>query len=240
MTRESKELSVGADRFLALEWANQAFELYVSTRDMLLARDFLQVYLETQIDGKESRRKTYNQLNRLWLSDKDATAPLRSGILSFANIPFDIPLSVLHLGLAINVFPIYAETVQVVGTLARIMDSVPVNAIIDRVIERFSNPTSIPRAVTRVLQTLNNWGFIETQESKVKTLHMELVNEDLVSWYILAMLFSNPQSETTLQELDNNPFKLGINFLHPRKAIGNSNDLTLARNFQGLEVIRKK
>ena len=64
----SKKITVGADRFLALEWANYAYELFISMGDQATARDSLRMYLEDQIEGKESSRKTAIQLNRLWLT----------------------------------------------------------------------------------------------------------------------------------------------------------------------------
>jgi hypothetical protein len=106
--------------------------------------------------------------------------------------------------------------------------------------ERFPSPTSIPRAVGRVLQTLKDWGFIDLLQNRVTIKEIHVVDPDLVNWYILALLQANSQSEITLQELENCPFKLGVNFLHLRKAINQSSDLFLSRSYQGYEVIRRK
>ena len=236
----SKKLTIGADRFLALEWANYAYELFISMGDQATARDSLRMYLEDQIEGKESSRKTAIQLNRLWLTSEDSCDSLRKMTLSFPNTPSIMPSPIFHLGLAINIFPIYKQCVLVVGTLAKIMDSVTNKAIVDRVMERFPSPTSIPRAVGRVLQTLKDWGFIDLLQNRVTIKEIHVVDPDLVNWYILALLQANSQSEITLQELENCPFKLGVNFLHLRKAINQSSDLFLSRSYQGYEVIRRK
>jgi hypothetical protein len=237
---ESKKLSVGADRFLALEWANFAYDLFMSTQDQMTARNALRVYLEGQIEGKESSRKTANQLNRLWLSSDDACVCLRDKSRLFSSSTDASLMAVLHLGLAVNVFPIYKQTVRVIGTLVRIADTVSVKAIIPRVMERFPNPSSIPRLVTRVLQTLKDWRFIDLSEGKVAVRDTPLLEAKLVNWFLLALLQANSQSEITLRELENNPLKLGINFTHPRSVVNQSEDLVFSRNDRGLEVVRTR
>jgi len=48
----SKKITVGADRFLALEWANYAYELFISMGDQATARDSLRMYLEDKLKVK--------------------------------------------------------------------------------------------------------------------------------------------------------------------------------------------
>jgi hypothetical protein len=59
-----------------------------------------------------------------------------------------------------------------------------------------------------------------------------------VNWYILAVLKATQRNEITLSDLEICPFKLGINFAHPRRAIIDSEEMIFSRNQQGVEVIR--
>lgn len=236
----SNKLSVGADRFLALQWANYAYDLFVSTKGQEASRKELHNYLENQMVGQVSTRKTANQLERLWLQSDDSYETLRNLALSILNPINAAQMPVLHLGMAINVFPIYKETVRVIGTLERITDKIPTKSISTRVMEKFPTTSSIPRSVTRVLQTLNDWHLVEFSEGKVVIRELHLQDPKIVNWFILALLKATGQNESTLSELENCPFKLGIIFAHPRSVINESDGLILSRNHLGAEVVRIK
>ncbi len=237
---EYKNITVGADRFLALQWANYAYELYASSTDHDASRKILREYLGSQMLGKVSTRKTADQLNRLWLYSGDPYQPLREMTRSLLQSIDNTQMAILHLGMAINAFPIYQETVRVIGTLERLTDQISNKAIATRVIEKFPTTTSIPRTVNRVLQTLDDWHFIELYQGIVVVKEILLLDPKLVNWFIIALLRATEQNEITLQELDSCPFKLGINFSHPRSVINGSEDLFFGRNQMGLEVIRIK
>jgi hypothetical protein len=235
-----KTISVGADRFLALQWANYAYELFFSSIDQDSSRNALRGYLENQMLGQEATRKTTDQLFRLWLYFSDPFQTLREMTLLFSNPIDPTQMPIVHLGMAINVFPIYRETVHVIGTLERLTDQISTKAISTRVIEKFSTTTSIPRTVNRVLQTLEDWHFIEITDGFVVVKEIFLPDPKLVNWYILATLRATKQNEITLQELNASPFKLGISFSQPRTVVDGSEDLFFGRNQMGLEVIRIK
>jgi len=236
----SKKLLVGADRFLALEWANYAYELCLSAIDQDSSRKALREYLESQMLGQVSTRKTTDQLYRLWLYSSDPYQTLREMTRSLLKPIDHAQTAVLHLGMAINVFPIYRETVRVIGTLERLADQISTKAISARVIEKFPTTTSIPRTVNRVLQTLDDWHFIEVNQGLVVVKEILLVDPKLVNWYILAILRATEQNEITLQELETCPLKLGINLSHPRSVVNSSEDLFFGRKQMGLEVVRLK
>jgi hypothetical protein len=235
-----KTIFVGADRFLALQWANYAYELFLSSVDQDSSRKALREYLENQMLGQVSTRKTTDQLFRLWLYFGDPYQTLREMTLLFSKPIGPAQMPILHLGMAINVFPIYRETVRVIGTLERLTDQISTKAISTRVIEKFPTTTSIPRTVNRVLQTLEDWHFIEITQGFVVVKEILLPDPNLVNWYILAALRATKQNEITLQELDTCPYKLSIRFSHPRTVVDGSEDLFFGRNQMGQEVIRIK
>jgi len=235
-----KSISVGADRFLALQWANYAYELFLTSIDQDSSRKAMREYLENQMLGQVSTRKTTDQLFRLWLYSGDPHQTLRDMTRSFSKPIDPAQMEVLHLGMAINVFPIYRETVRVIGTLERLTDQISTKAISTRVIEKFPTTTSIPRTVNRVLQTLDDWHFIELTQGLVVVKEILLLDPKLVNWFIIALLKATEQKEITLQELDTYPFKLGIYFSHPRNVVNCSEDLFFGRNQMGIEVVRIK
>ena len=234
----SKEISVGADRFLALQWANFAYELFASSENRETSRKILREYLEGQMLGQVSTRKTTDQLVRLWLYPSDSYSALRDLTDSFSRMISKAQMPVLHLGMAVNVFPIYYETVRVIGTLERITDQISTKAISLRVVEKFPTTSSIPRTVNRVLQTLQDWRFIDIADGNISVRDQLVQDTKVVNWFILALLNATQQNEITMQELDTCPFKLGINFSHSRNVVNISEELTMGRNHMGVEVVR--
>lgn len=82
-----KYIFVGADRLLALRWANYSYELFISSQDQLASRNILRGYLESQMAGQESSRKTADHLNRLWLASQDPYASLRQTLAQLTQNP---------------------------------------------------------------------------------------------------------------------------------------------------------
>lgn len=60
-----RQVKIGFDRFLALEWADFALELFLSPKEEIKKCQILKSYLQKEIPGVDSARKTSNQLKRL-------------------------------------------------------------------------------------------------------------------------------------------------------------------------------
>jgi hypothetical protein len=152
----NKPVKIGFDRFLALEWADYALELFLSSQNNELNYELLKLYIQKVVQGKESARKTCNQLKRLWLNSEDNFQLLRETAKDCLLTNTDIDYAIFHFGVAINVFPIFKNTAQKIGELAVLQNRFLRNQVIERVSMDYLNPSSIPRIVTRVIQTLEN------------------------------------------------------------------------------------
>jgi hypothetical protein len=232
-----KKLTVGADRFLALKWANYAFELFQTNQDEDYLYRSLRAYLDSEIEGDVTSRKTSNHLKSLWLTKDDPYQPLRLAALSIPHASHPKFLPFLHLGVAMNVFPIYRETLRAIGTLDRVINPIPKQAVVERVLENFGNTSSIPRAVARIIQTLEDWGFIEIEPKSLMLKRIELKEQKTAAWLITALVMANNGNGIIFSELPILPEKLGIQLPNPREVVRESENLVINRNLQGLEVI---
>jgi len=232
-----KEIAVGADRFLALKWSNFAFNLCRQQLDEESAGILLREYLDHETTSAITSRKTTNQLRRLWLAYKDEFSLLRAKAIRLVSLHQPKVLPVLHLGMAVNVFPVYRETVSVIGVLNKITSPILSKSIVDRVLEKFPNPSSIPYTVPKILRTLKDWGLIDYTAGKVTIREIELIEEDIVNWFLMSILMANEGALMTLKDLEHCPYKLGIHFAHLRQVVYQSKDLLLSRNAEGGEVI---
>ncbi|NMA12757.1 MAG: hypothetical protein GX933_06210 [Chloroflexi bacterium] len=233
-----KPLSIGADRFLSLHWVNYAYELSVSHTNLKEAQTLLHDYLATQIKGSESSRKTLNQLTRLWLTSNDDFTLLRMSAISFNLTDNFKMLPILHFGLSLNVFPIYKETVKVIGTLCHLTGSVLRKTVVDRVGEQFPNISSIPRNVNRVIQTITDWGLITNINGFVQLNPIPIDDDCIASWLLSSILVADHISEISLIDLTMNPLLLGISINEPRRVVQTAGMLSFHRNDKGLEVVK--
>jgi len=234
-----RKISVGADRFLALRWANYAFELFQTNGDEDFLYQSLRTYLNSEIQGEETSRKTSNHLKRLWLTKQDPYQPLR---LESLSVPFHSHpelLPILHLGLALNIFPIYRETTKAIGLLDRVINPIPKQSVIDRLLETFGNTSSIPRAGARVLQTLEDWQFIESLDNYVKINEVDIHNNHFAIWFLKALVTASNSNGILISQLPLMPEKLGVLLPSPREIVQKSEGLVINRDLQGLEIITK-
>lgn len=233
----TKPLSIGADRFLSLHWANFAYELFASHADLKIAQRLLKDYLATQIKGSESSRKTANQLTRLWLTSDDEYTHLRLSALGIKLSDSFKMLPILHFGLSLNVFPIYKETIKVIGILSHLTGDVMIKAIVDRVGEKFPTTSSIPRNVNRVIQTIMDWGFVTNSDGIIHVNKITIEDDHLASWLLTSIFIAGYVNEISLIDLTMNPLLLGIIINDPRNAIQTIGMLSFFRNDKGLEAI---
>ena len=235
-----RKLVVGADRFLALKWANYAFEMFQTKQDEDFLYRSLRSYLDSEIEGDVTSRKTSNHLKSLWLNQDDPYQSLRLEALSVPHDSHPEFLPLLHLGVAMNVFPVYRETLKAIGTLDRVIDPIPKQAVVERVLESFGNMSSIPRAVARIIQTLEDWQLLAVEPKSFTLNQIEINDPQLSAWLITALVMANNGNGIVLSELPMMPEKLGIQLANPREIIRQSENLVINRNLNGLEVVTVK
>lgn len=232
-----RKLSVGADRFLALKWANYAFELFQTNEDEDFLYRSLRTYLDSEIEGDVTSRKTSNHLKRLWLTKDDPYQQLREKAITLPYYKHPELLPFIHLGIAINVFPIYRETTKSIGLLDRVINPIPKQSVVERVLERFGNTSSIPRAVARVLQTLEDWRLIQSQDTYLKVVSFDVDDPMIAEWLLTALVQMNQPLGIAISDLPLTPEKLGIKLPNAREIIQKSAALNINRDLQGLEII---
>lgn len=178
--------AVGFDRFVKLSWAEYALDLALTNGDS----GQLRPWLGAQIDGDESARKTFNLLNNLWVRPFPETEQLRTRALALTS---EIPQSyriILHWGMALANFELFQQTTSNMGKLLRLQGSFNSKEIQQRMAEGYSNQGTIPRAVSRIVQSICDWGVIQETDKHTYEVAQknQLMDEDLLSWLLQAAL----------------------------------------------------
>lgn len=230
-------IKIGLDRFLALRWADYSLELFLSCENEAENYRLLKEYLKNEITGEASARKTSNQLKRLWLNNQDEFQFLRDEAATILKQNNVADLWVFHFGMAINVFPIFRETCRKIGELSRGQPALRRNLIVDRVSQVFLSPNSIPRVVSRVIQTLEDWKLVETYQDNVRLCEIPIEDINIGAWFVQALMFSQQKEEVSITSVNNIPDKLGLKFPDIRQIVQQSNYFSIRRNASGDEVI---
>jgi hypothetical protein len=232
-----KKVILGFDRFMALAWADYSLDLFLSSGSESANYQALKIYLASEISGSVTSRKTGNQLKRLWLTSSDRNQDLRDLAKTILVNHPATQQSIFHIGMAINVFPVFRETCNQLGVLSRIQGAVPLPIVSSRVAEAYASPKSMQRVVARIIQTLIDWQLLSKDDGSLKLHQMTLKNNEVQSWFVLALLKARNVNSILITDLEYLPEKLGVSFGNIRSAASSSPQIQLGRSSSGLELI---
>ncbi len=186
------------DRFIRYEWAE--FALHESAQKNGSSQ--LKPFLIKQGLAPQSARRTANILSNMWFP-KD---PLSELLMerAFAILP-DLSQRehvVLHWGMALCMFPLFRQTARTIGSLSRIQEVITKKEVISRILGEYSNQITIKRSIERIIQTLFNWGVLETKdEGFVQSPPIILSNSLLIEWLLQSVILQSPDRYLPLKDL---------------------------------------
>jgi len=230
---------LGFDRFIALRWANMALELAVAKQDPNLAFQQLKEWLSKEIRGKETARKTATQVRRLWFAEHDPYQTLRQQALDRDLAGNQAHWSLLHFGLALNVFPLLRDVCQITGRLLNLQTSCYRKDIYQRIQEKYGNPASTGAATRHVFQTLVDWGLVVERGNEISVRAISVDDTRLVQWMIVALMSARSAENLLLVDVLNAPELLGLRFQDARAAIHPSCCLQIERKLDIEMVVLK-
>ena len=226
---------IGMYRFVAKRWADYAFDLRLSGCPVDEAYPQLQSWLKMEIEDQVVASKTASLLRHLWLVD-DAFSPLRERALQMQNQVEN--RAILHFGLAMNVFPFFRDLCAAAGRLMQLQGACQGKEVTRRLLEKYSNPTTVERAVQRSFLTLVDWGLLKTLQKKGSFQAVELTStKDTARWFISVLLYSLPDRRARFADLTQMPEKLGVPLDDTRRVIWEAEEFHLERNGMNQEVI---
>lgn len=220
---------LGMDRFLALRWADMALDLYMVNDDKSKARKLFRNWLSQEIDGQISADKTAYQINRIWLVEDDPFENLRKMAISNGLTDNHRNRPTLHYGLAINVFPLFADVCRVTGRLLNLQSTCTNRDIYQRIQEKYGNPASIERASYRTIQTLIDWGFLSNHDGSITTKEFLVSDSMTTEWLLTALISVHSTDRIPLVDVVKAPELLGIRFEDARAVIRSASTLRIER-----------
>ncbi|MBI2332373.1 MAG: hypothetical protein HYU84_09495 [Chloroflexi bacterium] len=199
----------------------------------------LKSWLSLYISGKEASQKTANVLARLWLRATPEISIFKKYAVSLAPELRKDELMYLHWGMSLLVFPLFHEVCTQVGRLLFLQSSVSRREIQIRMAEKYSNQSTIPRSVNRILQTLVAWGLLQEISPRELSAKRQAPSNILIkAWLIECAVFSAPSKKVSLHGLYKNPILFPFEFHEDLSWIVNKSDkLFLERDGNNLEYV---
>ena len=202
---------IGFDRRLRREWLDFVADCAAAhvAPDVIRAKlhDLLgPVVAESGERG--ARSKTITVLLRLWVVFDPRTDGLRLDALR--RLPTCAPGErlTLHWGLAMAVYPFFADVVSSIGRLLRLQPTVSLAEVVRRTKEKWGDRERVARSARHVLQSIRDWAVLaETGSAGVYQAAppQAALRGDLALWMIEAVLQGSRTSIGSLRQLERAP-----------------------------------
>lgn len=200
---QSKTFLVGFDRFIALPWAEFALEMAVhATDDKTEQVKKLKKHLSVFMKGEDATRKTANVLTRLWIETYPSLAYQRNEAIGLYQETAQSAHLILHWGMSLAVFPLFRDVVSQIGKLCQLQGSFSRQEIHVRLLEKYSNISTLPRSIDRMIQTMANWDAIEKQPGGAFiSKSIDIGNPKMQQWLIAILVQATPGHRVLLNDI---------------------------------------
>ena len=189
---KDKKKDVGFNRKVKADWLKEALQLTASG----IPRDEVESILKNNIakvnPGKETIRKVFIYLNRVWIDPPEYCRGLRdNGIEIFIKKPNVDTAFILNWGMCIASYPFIGHVAEATGRLLRLQSEVQAVQVNQRIREKFGDRHFVHRSVRYNLSTFLDLGALKQGTKKgvyVKGNVYQPKSDLEISWLIEAVI----------------------------------------------------
>jgi len=187
-----KKKDIGFNRKVRADWLKEALQLTASE----IPRDEIESILKNKIaevnPGKETIRKVFIYLKRVWIDPPNFCRDLRdNGLKIFIKKPRADTIFLLTWGMCIASYPFLGHVAEATGRLLRLQSEVQAVQVNQRIREKFGDRHFIHRSVRYNLSTFLDLGALKQGTKKgvyVKGNVYRPKSDTEISWLIEAVL----------------------------------------------------
>jgi hypothetical protein len=209
---------IGFDRRLRRAWLDFVADLAAAHVAPDVIRAKLHDLLASAVaesGERGARSKTITVLLRLWVISDRRTDGLRLDALRLLLDCTAGERLALHWGLAMAVYPFFAEVVSSIGRLLRLQPTVSLAEVVRRTKEKWGDRERVARSARHVLQSIRDWGVLdETERAGAYQVapSQTILRGGLALWMVEAVLRGSGDAIVALRQLDRAPslFPFGI------------------------------
>jgi hypothetical protein len=200
-----KKHDIGFNRRVRATWLTETLRLAASQ----VPNEEIEARLKDQIasdnQGKETIRKVFVYLNRVWLEPPAYCKALRDQALAmFCKRPDDDSAFLLNWGLCIAAYPFIGCVAEATGRLLRLQGIVQAGQVNIRLRERFGDRHFVHRSVRYNLSTFLESGALREGSPKgVYTRGRFMVprTDEEMAWLVEALLLSHDDPHLPLRQI---------------------------------------
>ncbi len=201
----NKKMDIGFNRKVKADWLKETLQLTASG----VTRDEIEPILKNEIakvnPGKETIRKVFIYLNRVWIDPPDYCKRLRDGGLEiFSKKPNADTAFLLIWGMCIASYPFIGCVAEATGRLLRLQGEVQAVQVNQRLREKYGDRHFVHRSVRYNLSTFLDLGALKQGAQKgvyVKGKVYRPKSDMEISWLIEAVLHTQTNSNLPFTRL---------------------------------------
>jgi hypothetical protein len=200
-----KKMDIGFNRKVRAAWLKETLRFTAAGVSLDEIEQTLKALIAEDNEGKETIRKVFAYLSRVWLQPPGYCIALRDeGLEMFRQHPDEKSSFLLNWGMCMAAYPFIAHVAEATGRLLRLQGEAQANQINVRIRERFGDRHFIYRSVRYNLSTFLEAGALQEGSKKgiyVRGRSMRPRNAKEFSWLVEALLHAQDGTTLPLQKI---------------------------------------
>lgn len=200
-----KKVDIGFNRRVRNIWLNETLRLAAAGVPNEEIENTLREQIAQDNKGKETIRKVFVYLNRVWLQPPEYCRALRDEALEmYRHRPDKQSAFLLNWGMCEAAYPFIAHVAEATGRLLRLQGEAQATQVNVRLRERFGDRHFVHRSVRYNLSTFFEAGALNEGTKPgiyVRGRVMKPRDEKETSWLVEALLHSQDETSLSLQQI---------------------------------------
>jgi hypothetical protein len=200
-----KKVDIGFNRRVRASWLSETLRLSAAG----VSADEIETRLKEQISlenpGKETVRKVFIYLNRVWIRPPAYCTMLRDEALALFRFRPDADSAfLLNWGMCLAAYPFIAHVAEATGRLLRLQGAAQATQVNVRIRERFGDRHFVHRSVRYNLSTFLESGALHEGEKAglyQRGRVLKPIDAREIAWLVEALLHSQDNSNLSLQRI---------------------------------------
>ncbi|MEI6315121.1 MAG: hypothetical protein WCO89_09645 [Syntrophus sp. (in: bacteria)] len=200
-----KKVDIGFNRKVRASWLTETLRLTAAGVAVNEIETSLKEQIALENQGKETVRKVFIYLNRVWIQPPDYCMALRDEALEmFRHRPDADSAFLLNWGMCLAAYPFIAHVAESTGRLLRLQGEAQAAQVNVRIREQFGDRHFVYRSVRYNLSTFLESGALQEGKKPGIYLHGQVMkprDAKEMGWIVEALLHSQDEANLSLPQI---------------------------------------
>lgn len=193
---------VGISQKIRLSWLDFVLDRVAQTRDEKHLRSMLDVHLQGDLPGTESRAKASGIILHIWFGIDPKHAGIRDRAVAMLPRISGGERIWLHWGMATLAYPFFRELAEVVGRMLTLHDSFTTSQVQSRLTKAWGDRTTSKEAAQKLITSLVDFGVLKKEKGRFRSARKLVAPcPSIQLWLLEAVLTSSASDEIEAHQL---------------------------------------